>query len=42
MTDLENHTFVDRAFGSVRLGRVDKLIGPEADGCDMYEAEIAC
>ena len=24
------------------LGTVDKLIGPEAGGCDMYEAEIAC
>ena len=24
------------------LGPVDKLIGPEAGGGDMYEAEIAC
>ena len=24
------------------LGPVDKLIGPEADGGDVYEAEVAC
>ena len=24
------------------LGSVDKLIGPEASGGDMYEAEVAC
>ena len=26
----------------IELGPVDKLIGPEASGGDMYEAEIAC
>lgn len=28
--------------GCVTLGPVDKLIGPEACGGDVYEAEIAC
>ena len=31
------------AFSAIlMLGPVDKLIGPEASGGDMYEAEIAC
>ncbi|MBA4765733.1 MAG: hypothetical protein H2048_09675 [Erythrobacter sp.] len=29
-------------FVAYPLGPVDKLIGPEAGGGDMYEAEIAC
>ncbi|MEP2724991.1 hypothetical protein [Roseibium sp.] len=40
--DVQDVAVAVTAFNATSLGSVDKLICPEADGCDMYEAEIAC
>ena len=39
---LHPHVVGSEALSGSDLGPVDKLIGPEADGGDVYEAEVAC